>query len=250
MSIALTALMQRLAIKSLFDKRQSLTAISDSLTSWSGLGSSLLTVYRNYRLPAALIPVLIITGYLSSLTALHTTTPLLFSVPATLIPMSNAETLVKGTLDIEDLFPQNYTLPPNFSNVTFDWYLSSAGVVIPDNFSEITLPGLLSNRIFDSFVINDGADLTSAEAPFTDFHITCGQFPERPNVTLTSATPLTDGRILYSLEIIGTHNSNVLSNLSDTFWVSRNATDAEEIVSNLWTPGGGYFRLFNFYLRL
>jgi hypothetical protein len=241
MSTVMTALMQRLAVKSLFDRRQSFTAISDFVTSWTGLGSSLLTVYRNFRLPAALFPVLIITGYLSSLTALHTTTPLLFSVPVTPIPTTNTAYLMKGTLDVEDLFPQNYTLPSNFSNVTFDWYLSSASIITYNESSTIQFPGLIQNRLFDSFSENFGVNTTITPLAFMDFHVTCGQFPERPKVTLTSATPLTDGRILYSLEIIAMHNNNVLSNLSDTFWVPGNATDAEEIVSNLWTPGGEHF---------
>ena len=72
--------MQQLAVQRQLHSSQTLTALHDSVNAWSGLGSSVLTVLQQFRVPATVFPTLITSIYLGCIAVLHITTPALFSL--------------------------------------------------------------------------------------------------------------------------------------------------------------------------
>ncbi|KAJ7755428.1 hypothetical protein B0H16DRAFT_715079 [Mycena metata] len=72
--------MQQQATLSNIRKYCTLTTTHDKLCSWSGIGSSLSTLYNQISLPVSVLATLSITAYLLALSALHVTTPALLSI--------------------------------------------------------------------------------------------------------------------------------------------------------------------------
>ncbi|EIW80475.1 hypothetical protein CONPUDRAFT_73591 [Coniophora puteana RWD-64-598 SS2] len=67
----LITLTQRLGLIRAVQCRQTLTALADSCTAWSGLGSALIGLRNNIRMPAALLSTLLIIAYLICGFVLH-----------------------------------------------------------------------------------------------------------------------------------------------------------------------------------
>jgi hypothetical protein len=59
---------------------QTLTAAHDNVSSWGGLGSALVSVYRQISIPASITGTLSVAGYLACVSSFHITTPALFSM--------------------------------------------------------------------------------------------------------------------------------------------------------------------------
>ena len=73
---------QQLVVRRDLGMRRTLTAIHDSDIAWSGLGSSLLTLWRQISLPADVKGILVAVVYLIGIAVLHITTPSLFVLEA------------------------------------------------------------------------------------------------------------------------------------------------------------------------
>ncbi|KZT05042.1 uncharacterized protein LAESUDRAFT_813682 [Laetiporus sulphureus 93-53] len=71
---------QRLSINSLVDRPKTLTAVHDISNAWTGLGSALFSLGRQFSIPAAVFGTLGVTVYLASLSVLHISTPSLFTM--------------------------------------------------------------------------------------------------------------------------------------------------------------------------
>lgn len=77
---ALVLVTQRVALIHDLNTRQTLTAIHDKTSAWLGLGSSLLALIDQFKLPSA-VPSVICTGiYLAGIAALHITIPAFVSI--------------------------------------------------------------------------------------------------------------------------------------------------------------------------
>jgi hypothetical protein len=73
-------LIQKLATLSSLQQHCTITTTHDKLSCWTGIGSSLSTLYNQFSLPVSLSATLSITAYLLALSALNVTTPALLSV--------------------------------------------------------------------------------------------------------------------------------------------------------------------------
>ncbi len=71
---------QRLALIHDLHTRQTLTAIHDKTSAWLGLGSSLLALLDQIKLPSAISSVAYIGSYLAGIAVLHITIPASVSV--------------------------------------------------------------------------------------------------------------------------------------------------------------------------
>lgn len=79
MYLALLVLVtQRLALKRDLQSRQTLTAVHDKHNAWLSLGSSVTTMFQQFKTRAAPAGVLAILLYLGSVFVLHITIPALF----------------------------------------------------------------------------------------------------------------------------------------------------------------------------
>jgi len=94
---------QQLVVRRDLGTRRTLTSTNDSDVAWSGLGSSLLTLWRQFELPAHVGETLIAVVYLSGIAALHITTPSLFVVEAF---NQSIATTVEATGSIDWLSPE------------------------------------------------------------------------------------------------------------------------------------------------
>ncbi|KAJ7240938.1 hypothetical protein C8J57DRAFT_1527270 [Mycena rebaudengoi] len=81
-SATLVFVTQKLSTRRDLRRWQSLSATHDSAAAWSGIGSALAGVFAQRNLPSSLVGVLSAFIYLSSILALHITTPALFAVEA------------------------------------------------------------------------------------------------------------------------------------------------------------------------
>lgn len=71
---------QRLAMKGILHKYQTLTATHDQFAAWTGLGSALSVLWSQTRIAASVIGTLSITIYLVGISVLHISTPSLFNL--------------------------------------------------------------------------------------------------------------------------------------------------------------------------
>lgn len=71
---------QQLVMRNHLSRATTGTAMHDSNTAWSGIGSGLLTLWRNIYFPASVSGTLLAVLYLGLIAVFHITTPALFSV--------------------------------------------------------------------------------------------------------------------------------------------------------------------------
>lgn len=73
-------LTQSLALHKLVSGRHTLTYIHDAMSAWAGIGSAIIGLWRQYSSISTLLGIVHITAYLACISALHVTTPSLFSL--------------------------------------------------------------------------------------------------------------------------------------------------------------------------
>lgn len=249
-STAIIAVMQPIATRSPFcNVPQHLTSLSDKVSSWDGLGSSLLNLYRNLGFPASLSSALLTTLYFSTLSGLGISSSFLFNVPTVNdFTFSNVTTLI-GSPSVRDLVPPGTSgMPTDFTNVTFDWYRSGMGVGMLNDGNTSIYAGVSANRIYDTLVQPMPASSnSSALVGYTDFNVKCGSVPNVSLGTSSSTMPVLftgknasdnstgDYRYPALLQMNYTLDS-VIMVLFDSLSVS--GTVPHYAVSRLWQPAG------------
>ncbi|KAJ7467499.1 hypothetical protein FB451DRAFT_1258708, partial [Mycena latifolia] len=158
-------LTQKLAIHSDLRKYCTITATHDKLSSWTGIGSSLSTLYNQIALPASVLPAFYITGYLLALSVLHVTTPALLSIETFNFTSSMGVGMQGG--------PQ---WNDSRHNTTLT-YVQYVGEFLPwiRNLNESQTPGLFNGSLYDvstEFIPGGTADISAV-----GFNITCGYIP-------------------------------------------------------------------------
>jgi hypothetical protein len=73
---------QKLAMHRNIATFQTLTETHDSISSWSGIGSALATLYNQLSTPASVLQTLNIVGYLGCISGLNISIPAIISVEA------------------------------------------------------------------------------------------------------------------------------------------------------------------------
>ena len=79
-TVVLVVITQKLATQGMLLKPQTLTATHDESVAWSGLGSALLVLLKQTRIPASVLGTLLIAIYLIGISVLHISTPSLFNL--------------------------------------------------------------------------------------------------------------------------------------------------------------------------
>ncbi|VDC07577.1 unnamed protein product [Peniophora sp. CBMAI 1063] len=246
-STAIVALMQPIATRSPFGNLpQSLTALSDKISSWSGLGSSLLNLYHNLRFPATLGNAVTTTLYFSTLSGLGISSSFLVNVPAVNETVTrHMSTRIGAPLVSEFIPPGSNVSGPlrDFTDLTFDWYRSGVGVGMLNSDNTSVYPGLTANRIYDTLLPPmTTSSNSSAMVQYTDFNVHCGSIPQMSISAGTidqRATP-TDDLHTGVLSINYTLGSTQMT-LYDGLWVS--VTD--HAASRLWRPADVLLRVPN-----
>ncbi|VDB84924.1 unnamed protein product [Peniophora sp. CBMAI 1063] len=184
-STAIVALMQRIVTNSVLSTLpQPLTSVSDRLTAWTGLGSSLLNVYHNLNFEVTLRNSIFIALYFSVLSGLNISSSLLFNVPpaneTNTIPDISLEggtpSIVNAAVYLGSRCSSDGS-PLDVPSLIYDWYRAGLSVEALNGRDSINFPGLSGNRIFDTVGVYSGSN-ASVNAGYTDFHVQCGGVPE------------------------------------------------------------------------
>lgn len=257
--------MQPIATRSPFGNLpQSLTSLSDKISSWSGLGSSLLNLYHNLRFPATLSNAIITVLYFSTLSGLGISSSFLFNVPAVNETIVSTMRTRIGAPSLSGLVPPGSymsSMPINFSNFTFDWYRSGLGVGMLSSDNTTTYSGISGNRIYDTLLLPTSTSNSSAIVGYTDFNVKCGGVPEVSAAAsmldsqfITTSTAIFDSNTMRNMTLLtfnytlgsSTISSHDLLSITENFPTYYNFSGGVvSAVSRLWQPAGRrvfYFR--------
>ncbi|KAF7378111.1 hypothetical protein MSAN_00235300 [Mycena sanguinolenta] len=157
---------QKLAITSAIQQYSFLTTTHDKVLAWTGIGSAILTLWRQVKLPGSLFKILHISLYLATISVLHVATPALVSV-------ESFELSILTTANTQGVTEWSNTT----DNSTLD-SLALGGSFLPwvnDLDPALTL-GLSNGSLYD---VLETAYLSSspAEISAVGFNITCGYIP-------------------------------------------------------------------------
>lgn len=258
-SIAIVALMQPIVTRASFAHLpQSLTSLSDKVSTWSGLGSSLVNLYHNLGFRATLGNAILTSIYFSTLSGLGISSSFLFIVPAVNEMVTSRLTTTLGAPPISASIPTGpgaQSVPDNFTHITIDWYRSGVGVGMLTGNTTALYPGLSSNRLYDTLSPPMSSSNATAVVGYTDFNVKCGSVPQF-SISATSPTGSSienfvsdDGasgttldaamRVLLSINYtLGSTQTTMSDGLSIS---SQNTSFA---IERLWTPAG----MHNWYL--
>ncbi|KAK0477627.1 hypothetical protein IW261DRAFT_1420912 [Armillaria novae-zelandiae] len=156
---------QQLGVRRNARTRQALTATSDNMAAWSGLGAALASLWRQKTLMASLLPSLLVVGYFVCIAVLNITTPAIFSLQ----PFNQtrnaviATTLGKPNISVNSLVSSN---PTSF------WLDSTPVVPYLANSDRASKIGLENGTLYDVVSKKGGKGSVSLNA--TTFNVSCG----------------------------------------------------------------------------
>ncbi|KAH7917960.1 hypothetical protein BV22DRAFT_922494 [Leucogyrophana mollusca] len=151
---------QRLALRRNLVSYQTLTATHDLSAGWAGLGSALLSLWRQTSVRASLFGTLCVALYLGGIAVLHVTTSALLSIQT-----YNTTSIVQvpTTLGV-----------PNFTITDVDWVAASSVTPLLGRMPGLSVAGLSGNTLYDVLLDTSGSGNTTVNA--TSFDVTCGYF--------------------------------------------------------------------------
>ncbi|KAJ6615026.1 hypothetical protein B0H10DRAFT_110761 [Mycena sp. CBHHK59/15] len=208
----LVYLTQKLAITGAVQTYSILTATHDKIQAWAGVGSAVLTLYKQLELPASFLSTLSICAYLSSISILQITTPALFSVEAfnTFGSVITAPT-IQSVPDWGD--------SPHSSTVAF---VQNSGGFLPwiGSLDDPHLLGLSNGTLYDVLTASHPTGGT-AEVSALGFKIRCGYIPDAVILTLTSGLKSYN----FSFPSQGTHISPMNTPVPNSIMITPLAGD-------------------------
>jgi hypothetical protein len=189
-----------LALRDILLQRQALTATHDQSTAWTGLGSALLVVWRQFRIPASVFGTLLISIYLIGISILHISTPSLFHLQ--IFDQPNATTIsTKIGMPVINFDAKYNSLrcPSDLQLTTFltsdplygSSYWSDIGSLLPylgraDSNNTI---GVQNATLYDILDDNNGTGTVAVGAK--SFSVTCGLIPNSTVTGTPSNQPTT-----------------------------------------------------------
>ncbi|KAF7333130.1 hypothetical protein MVEN_02378500 [Mycena venus] len=160
-------LTQKLALQLNLRKAMTLTALHDNTSAWSGIGSAVVTLYKQISLPAATSSVLAVVGYLGCVSVLHTTFPALFAVQTFNVSHSTPVE-AQGFNSAKTLANSEYFLHLWEAATDFSPWITKM--------SESQTLGLYNGSIYDVLRHPNPAG-GQAQVSATGFNVTCGYLP-------------------------------------------------------------------------
>lgn len=156
----LVAITQTLAFRRDIYVRQTLTALHDKSTAWLGLGSASLSLWRQFKLRAAMVGVLYITAYLLGIWMLHITIPAVLDV----VPYNATVSTVNQT---------------TLANVTTTAANFASAYDILPVYDQVPMLGLQDNMVYDVIPQVAYANGTTA-VNASVYDVDCAAFPTPP----------------------------------------------------------------------
>ncbi|KAF7340327.1 hypothetical protein MVEN_01951800 [Mycena venus] len=154
---------------------QTLTAVHDIATAWSGIGSAVLQLWRQMAIPGSVFGVLSALLYLGGILILHITTPALFSIQT----FNSTREISVATQSLPAHKWSDDNLSDDIDNVTK--YATSSLYSLPSVVESTTSLGLYGGTLYDVLQPNEATGNVTVNA--TGFNITCGYPNVEPNIT-------------------------------------------------------------------
>ncbi|KAJ6488764.1 hypothetical protein C8R45DRAFT_1142866 [Mycena sanguinolenta] len=156
---------------------QTLTTIHDDMTSWSGLGSALGTLYKQLPVPSSVVGTLTILGYLACVSVLHITTPAIISVQI----FNNTVPVPIST----QWLPSFNVLNPAAISATRDYMTVFPAQFLPwlGNLNGVQTIGLFNGSLYEVLDTSGGLGNGTAPVSAMAFNITCSYFPATINAS-------------------------------------------------------------------
>ncbi|KAG1799954.1 uncharacterized protein BJ212DRAFT_1581685 [Suillus subaureus] len=182
----LVFLTQRLAISRALVRRLKLTTIHDISNAWAGLGSALINVWKQTRVPASLWATTAVTTYLVCISVLHVTSSTLLQFQTFNSSMTTNISTTLGWVDIS-------------SRVSENPVAMTASLPAISRFPGFLSAGISNNTVYDTLQTSSVVGRATVNA--TTVTSSCGLLP---NVTYsrnnTAIAPLGNGNVM---EMIG-----------------------------------------------
>ncbi|KAJ6476983.1 hypothetical protein C8R45DRAFT_1216775 [Mycena sanguinolenta] len=153
---------------------QTLTAIHDNMTSWSGLGSALGSLYNQVSVPSSVVGTLTILGYLACISILHVTTPAIISVQI----FNNTVPVPISTHWLPSFNVLNPDATRDYMTVFPSQFLPWMG-----NLNGAQTIGLLNGSLYEVLDTSGGLGNGTAPVSAMGFNITCSYFPATINAS-------------------------------------------------------------------
>ncbi|KAI0929983.1 hypothetical protein AcV5_006808 [Taiwanofungus camphoratus] len=179
-SVVLLVSTQRLALKRVLLKRQTLTAAHDVSSAWTGLGAALVSLWRQTSISASLFGTSLVAMYLAGTAVLHITTLSLFVIEA--FNNTNA-VIIPSTIG-----RHNITLNSSVSDTSYAFFFwESTSELLPyvGHASPQATLGLYNSTLFD--VLENNNSLGNVSVGASAANISCG-FLSNGTAVNTNAT--------------------------------------------------------------
>ncbi|EIW83657.1 hypothetical protein CONPUDRAFT_163001 [Coniophora puteana RWD-64-598 SS2] len=170
----LVTVTQRLGLLRELHRRQKLTTLADASSAWSGLGSALVGLWNNVRLPAGLFSSAIITMYLLCVLVLHV-------VSSSIMALEPFNQTVTTSVSTKLGWPSSETLLNLSAGVAYNeggpnWQIIDALVPGVGQLDAYNVQGLYASTVFDTIQLPNSATGT-ARVNATTIGSTCGLLP-------------------------------------------------------------------------
>ncbi|KAJ6525232.1 hypothetical protein DFH09DRAFT_1095708 [Mycena vulgaris] len=162
----LVFLTQKQAITAVIQQYSILTVTHDKVSAWTGIGSAVSTLYKQWELPVSFLGTISICLYLSSISILHITTSALFSV-------ETFNSILTSTVETQSI--PEWSDPSHNSTIGF---MQSSGAFLPwmGALDDSKMIGLYNGSLYDVLTLPlPGNGTTQVSA--IGFNITCGYIP-------------------------------------------------------------------------
>ncbi|KAF7376809.1 hypothetical protein MSAN_00098300 [Mycena sanguinolenta] len=161
----LVYLIQNLAMRRNFGSGQTLTAIHDVISAWAGLGSALISLWKQASVPASVFGTLNIVGYLCCISILHISIPAMISVEV----FNTTLAIPASTLGIPEY------VNGSAINSTRNYMNTFGTNVLPFRglFDGPQMQGLLNGTLYE-VLLNTTSAKGTAQVSATGFNISCG----------------------------------------------------------------------------
>ncbi|KZT67674.1 hypothetical protein DAEQUDRAFT_386080 [Daedalea quercina L-15889] len=163
---------QHLAMRTLTSGNHTLTSVQDVTGAWSGLAAAFVGMWRQLKSPSYILGMTQVTAYLACISALHVTTPSLFSVrPFT---QSNRTTVSAiSSLPLMTIYDDTSVQEALWDQAdAFLQYQAIGG----GSGQYISTIGLSNSTVYD--VINAQPDILDVDVYAATANVTCGCIPD------------------------------------------------------------------------
>ncbi|KAF7336265.1 hypothetical protein MVEN_02174700 [Mycena venus] len=173
---ALVLISQTLAMRHSLHKSQTLTATHDNSIAWSGIGSALLSLWKQIVVPASVLGTLSVFLYLLNIAVIHISSPAMLSLQS----FNSSRPTVLKTLAMPEYTRRTSVLNETQTTKNMETFAMNALPEIFEDMNTTNKLGILDGTLYE--VLETSYVGEDASVAAIGFNITCGYLPQ-PNAS-------------------------------------------------------------------